>query len=79
MGGGTESPGPSWGRDFQILRVLSCSPVCRVLDLVPPRAGKRAALEYVRQRYGFPVERTVACGDSGNDVLMLSGVGVAGG
>ena len=58
---------------------MSCSPVCRVLDLVPPRAGKREALEYVRQRYGFPVERTVACGDSGNDVLMLSGVGVAGG
>lgn len=35
------------------------------------------ALEYVRQRYGFPLEATVACGDSGNDILMLSGPNLA--
>lgn len=25
----------------------------------------------VRELYGFPVQATVACGDSGNDILML--------
>ncbi len=40
---------------------------------MPKQAGKLEALEYVRKRYGFPVETTVACGDSGNDILMLSG------
>ncbi len=44
-----------------------------MLDLVPARAGKHGAMEYVRERFGFPPERTVACGDAGNDVLMLSG------
>jgi hypothetical protein len=41
---------------------------------VPIQAGKLEALEYVRQRHGgFPLASTVACGDSGNDILMLSG------
>lgn len=39
--------------------------------MVPIRAGKLAALNYVRQRYGFAPLETVACGDSGNDILML--------
>jgi HAD superfamily hydrolase (TIGR01484 family) len=43
------------------------------MDLVPINAGKLEALNYVRQRYGFPVTSTVACGDSGNDILMLQG------
>jgi len=37
-------------------------------------AGK---LEFVRKKLGFEVERTVACGDSGNDELMLSGKNLA--
>ena len=45
----------------------------RVLDIVPERAGKRESMEYLRRRFGFPKETTVACGDSGNDVLMMSG------
>mmetsp|Transcript_15183 Transcript_15183/g.44726 ORF Transcript_15183/g.44726 Transcript_15183/m.44726 type:complete len:149 (-) Transcript_15183:186-632(-) len=45
----------------------------RYLDVVPIRAGKLQALEYVRQLYGFSVSHTVACGDSGNDILMLEG------
>ncbi len=40
---------------------------------MPIKAGKLQALEYVRKRYGFPVGSTVACGDSGNDILMLAG------
>ncbi|KAI8471812.1 MAG: sucrose-6F-phosphate phosphohydrolase-domain-containing protein [Monoraphidium minutum] len=49
----------------------------RFLDLVPKRAGKLQALDYVRQAHGFPLSATVACGDSGNDILMLSGPNLA--
>ncbi len=48
----------------------------RFLDVVPANAGKRKAMEFVMQRYGFTPANTVACGDSGNDKLMLSGVHV---
>ncbi|GBF87879.1 sucrose phosphatase [Raphidocelis subcapitata] len=49
----------------------------RFLDLVPKGAGKLQALDYVRQTHGFPLSATVACGDSGNDILMLSGPNLA--
>ena len=45
----------------------------RYIDVVPQGAGKLESLEYLRGRENFALERTVACGDSGNDVLMLSG------
>lgn len=45
----------------------------RVLDIVSARGGKAGPLEYVRQRWGFAPESTVAAGDAGNDILMLSG------
>uniref|UniRef100_A0A7S0QZA9 Sucrose phosphatase-like domain-containing protein n=1 Tax=Chlamydomonas leiostraca TaxID=1034604 RepID=A0A7S0QZA9_9CHLO len=45
----------------------------RYMDIVPLRAGKLEALHHVRKMYGFPVEAAVACGDSGNDILMLQG------
>lgn len=41
--------------------------------MVPLRAGKLEALNHVRRHFGFSVASTVACGDSGNDILMLSG------
>ena len=43
--------------------------------MVPIRAGKLEALNHVRRHFGFSVASTVACGDSGNDILMLSGEG----
>eukprot|EP01023_Acetabularia_acetabulum_P016593 TRINITY_DN18188_c0_g1_i1.p1 TRINITY_DN18188_c0_g1~~TRINITY_DN18188_c0_g1_i1.p1 ORF type:complete len:233 (+),score=42.08 TRINITY_DN18188_c0_g1_i1:63-701(+) len=45
----------------------------RYVDCVSSKGGKLEALEYVRTIYGIPRERTVACGDSGNDILMLDG------
>jgi hydroxymethylpyrimidine pyrophosphatase-like HAD family hydrolase len=30
-------------------------------------------MEYVRETFGADVDRTVACGDSGNDLMMLEG------
>ncbi|GAB4820554.1 hypothetical protein N2152v2_007600 [Parachlorella kessleri] len=49
----------------------------RYVDCVAARAGKLAALEYVRTLYGVPRERCVAAGDSGNDILMLGGANPA--
>lgn len=49
----------------------------RFLDLVPIRAGKLEALEYVRKQHAFSHAATIACGDSGNDILMLSGQNLA--
>lgn len=45
----------------------------RYVDCVSSRAGKLAALEYVRELFGVPIERCMAAGDSGNDQLMLGG------
>lgn len=44
---------------------------------MPIKAGKLEALEYVRITHRFPLSATVACGDSGNDILMLSGRNLA--
>ncbi|KAI8464869.1 MAG: sucrose-6F-phosphate phosphohydrolase-domain-containing protein [Monoraphidium minutum] len=43
----------------------------RVMDLLPRRAGKGAAMAWVRGALGFGAEHTVACGDGANDMLML--------
>lgn len=53
--------------------VARCVHACRYVDIVPLRAGKLQALEHVRKAHGFSLAATVACGDSGNDILMLSG------
>jgi hydroxymethylpyrimidine pyrophosphatase-like HAD family hydrolase len=45
----------------------------RYVDCVAAGAGKLEALEHVRRKEGVSVERCVACGDSGNDKLMLAG------
>ena len=43
------------------------------VDVVSDCAGKLESLEYVRQSVGVSHSRCVACGDSGNDTLMLGG------
>jgi len=45
----------------------------RYVDIVSAQAGKLESLEYVRTMLGFECDQTVAAGDSGNDILMLSG------
>lgn len=45
----------------------------RYLDVVPVGAGKLESLEYVRNRLQIAKERTLACGDSGNDIAMFEG------
>lgn len=45
----------------------------KYVDIVSAQAGKLESLEHVRRQLGFGLAATVACGDSGNDILMLSG------
>lgn len=47
------------------------------VDVVSRRAGKLESLEYVRTAFGIDTARTVACGDSGNDIAMLGGANKA--
>lgn len=41
------------------------------LDILPERAAKGKAVEYVAEKYGLPLERISTAGDSGNDRDML--------
>lgn len=43
------------------------------LDVLPLRASKGAALRYVAEKWGIPIENILVAGDSGNDEDMLSG------
>jgi sucrose-phosphate synthase len=42
-------------------------------DLLPVRASKGAALRYLADKWGIPLEHILAAGDSGNDEEMLTG------
>ena len=53
--------------------IVSGSGEWRYVDAVAPRAGKYAATEAVARAAGVPLSRTLAAGDSGNDMDMLSG------
>ncbi|KAK3282896.1 hypothetical protein CYMTET_9385 [Cymbomonas tetramitiformis] len=45
----------------------------KYVDIVSSGAGKLESLEYIREHFDFEREQTVACGDSGNDILMMEG------
>ena len=45
----------------------------RYVDCVSAKGGKLEALEYVRTLFHVPKSHCVACGDSGNDILMFKG------
>lgn len=59
------------GLEYKI--IISGSGGWKFVDCVSAGAGKLESLEYVRKQLGFELLETVACGDSGNDILMLSG------
>ncbi|MFS0737436.1 HAD-IIB family hydrolase [Sphingomonas sp. 1P06PA] len=46
----------------------------RLLDILPRRAGKGAAMDWVARKLGIAAERVYAAGDSGNDLDMLDTV-----
>lgn len=43
------------------------------LDILPVRASKGKAVEYIRSKYKFPHRNVMVAGDSGNDEDMLTG------
>ena len=48
-----------------------------LIDVLPPRGDKAAAMARVAATYGLTVADCIACGDSGNDVAMLQAAGTA--
>lgn len=42
------------------------------LDILPQAANKGQAMTFVRQKFGTSPDRTVACGDSGNDIALFA-------
>ncbi len=42
------------------------------LDIVPSGSDKGQAMQFLRQKWDFVPERTVACGDSGNDIALFA-------
>ncbi|NRB09439.1 MAG: sucrose-phosphate phosphatase [Richelia sp.] len=42
------------------------------LDIVPISSDKGQAMQFLRQKLNFVAERTVACGDSGNDIALFA-------
>lgn len=47
------------------------------LDILAPGAGKDAAMRHLASHLGLPMERTVAAGDSGNDLALFEAAGRA--
>lgn len=42
-----------------------------LVDVLPPAASKRSALDHLRRLLDLPVEQAIFCGDSGNDLDAL--------
>ncbi|TJZ91860.1 HAD-IIB family hydrolase [Paracoccus gahaiensis] len=47
------------------------------IDILPPRAGKAAALRFEAERWGLDLSHCITAGDSGNDADMLAVSGAA--
>lgn len=43
------------------------------LDLLPKNGDKGLAVQFLRQKWGISAEKTIVCGDSGNDISMFKG------
>jgi sucrose-6F-phosphate phosphohydrolase len=42
------------------------------LDIVPDRSDKGQAVQFLRQKWQFVAQKTVVCGDSGNDIALFA-------
>ncbi|MGB3612391.1 MAG: sucrose-phosphate phosphatase [Elainellaceae cyanobacterium] len=48
------------------------------LDILPKRGNKGTAVAFLQQRLDMPQDRTVVCGDSGNDLSMFQAANAKG-
>lgn len=46
---------------------------CEHLDIVPERAGKGNALDFLSRKWGIPADGLITAGNGGNDIDMLGG------
>jgi kanosamine-6-phosphate phosphatase len=68
-------------REYRLgLNISRCNPAtgdpadCYDVDFLPPVCGKRNVVRHLCTRFGVAPERTLAFGDSGNDLEMLGAV-----
>ena len=57
-------------RNYQIKLIYSAG---QDLDLLPKNGDKGLAVQFLRQKWDVVPERTIVCGDSGNDISMFQG------
>lgn len=43
------------------------------LDLLPKNGDKGLAVQFLRRKWDIPANKTIVCGDSGNDISMFQG------
>jgi sucrose-6F-phosphate phosphohydrolase len=57
-------------RNYDIKLIYSAG---QDLDLLPKNGDKGLAVQFLRQKWDIAPERTIVCGDSGNDISMFKG------
>ncbi|MBQ8428279.1 MAG: HAD family phosphatase [Clostridia bacterium] len=64
----------AFGKDYLVLRSAKF-----LIEICDKRYSKGTALRYIAEKYGIPLEKTIAVGDNQNDLSMLqtAGLGLA--
>jgi sucrose-6-phosphatase len=57
-------------RGWQVTLIYSAG---QDLDIIPQNSDKGLAVKFLRQKLGITADRTVVCGDSGNDIALFQG------
>jgi sucrose-6F-phosphate phosphohydrolase len=57
-------------RGWQVTLIYSAG---QDLDIIPQKSDKGLAVKFLRQKLGITADRTVVCGDSGNDIALFQG------
>lgn len=60
------------GIAFCLVHSIDESAAIGMLDLLPKRAGKLQAVEFLMRKLGFSHQQTIFAGDSGNDLSVLT-------
>jgi sucrose-6-phosphatase len=57
-------------RGWQVTLIYSAG---QDLDIIPQKSDKGLAVKFLRQKLKITADRTVVCGDSGNDIALFQG------
>lgn len=58
------------GQGYKVKLIYSAG---QDLDLLPQNGDKGLALRFLRNKWNIAADRTIVCGDSGNDIALLQG------